>query len=143
MVRGRAPVSVDVSRHMNRARSLVFALLTFAVGCTAAASAVSEREIGHYPFIANSERAATIRNGYKRITVGMTPAEVAAVLGESDEIRSLYEPKIKDGNVAGYTHWYIIRRLVKSGSADKKQESLVRVSFNLNDRVTKIDAWGL
>ncbi len=67
----------------------------------------------------------------------------AAVLGEPDEIRTLHEPKVKNGKIVGYTHWYIIRRLVKNGSAAQKQESLVRVSFDLDDRVSKVDAWGL
>jgi len=142
--RSRAPVGVNVSRHMNLARPLISAILTVAVSCaTAAGRDVQEREIKAYPFIANSERAAALRNGYKRIALGMTPLQVAAVLGEPDEIRALYEPNVKNGKLIGYTHWYVIRRMVKTGSEVEKQESLVRVSFELNDRVSKIDAWGL
>ena len=110
----------------------------------AAVGAPRERELSSYPFNAPLERATQIRANYKRVAPGMSPGEVAVVLGEPDEIHSLYEPRLKkNGKVVGYTQWYIIRRLVASGSVNEKQESLVRVSFDLNDRVTRVDAWGL
>ena len=101
------------------------------------------REISSYPFIASPERVAIIRTGVTRITIGLPSSNVASVLGEPDEIRPLYEPKYKHPKIIGYTYWYIIQRLVKNGSTNQKQESLLRVSFNLNNKVTKIDSWGL
>ena len=129
---------------MNRARLLLSLPLAFAAAyANAGGAVVQDREISTYPFVANAERSTAIRAGYKRIALGMSPAQVAAVLGEPDEIRTLHEPKVKNGKIVGYTHWYIIRRLVKNGSAAEKQDSLVRVSFDLDDRVSKVDAWGL
>jgi hypothetical protein len=101
------------------------------------------REITTYPFQASQQRAATIRNGYRRITTGMSARDVKAILGDPDEVRALYEPVIRDGKLIGYTYWYVIRRLVRDGSVNEKKESLVRVSFELDDRVSRVDEWGI
>jgi hypothetical protein len=100
------------------------------------------KEITSYPFFANPERASTIQTAYVRVVTLMTPAEVKAILGEPDEIRPLYEPAIKNPKVIGHTYWYVIRRRARDGSANEKDESLVRVSFDLADRVSHIDHWG-
>lgn len=104
---------------------------------------IGTKEITTYPFLASEKRAATIRNNYKRVLVGMSPANVKAILGDPDEIRPLYEPVIKNGKVIGYTYWYVIRRLVANGSVNDKKEVLVRISLDLDDRVSRVDAWGL
>jgi hypothetical protein len=72
----------------------------------------------------------------------MTVEQVKSVLGDPDEIKELYEPKIKTPKQIGNTYWYIIQRLQESGSAVDKAEKLVRVSFSLKGRVTAIDYWG-
>ncbi len=120
-----------------------FAAAMFAMCVTANTRHAQMKEINTYPLFATPERAAKIREGFPQIRVGMSPAEVMALLGEPDEVHPLYEPRVKNAEVIGFTHWYLIRRLAKYGSVNEKQESLVRVSFSLNDRVSKIDAWGL
>lgn len=100
-------------------------------------------EISTYPFIATPERAETIRRGLTNIYVGMSRPEAVAVLGEPDEVYPLYVPRHKHGKVIGYTQWYIAQRLVKNGSANQKQESLLRLTFSLSNKVSKIDSWGL
>jgi hypothetical protein len=104
---------------------------------------ITTKEIATYPFFASPERALAIRSGFARIVAGMSPSQVASVLGEPDEVRTAYEPKIKRAKVVGYTYWYVIRRLRRDGSVVEKQEALVRVFFGLDDRVVKVDAWGL
>jgi hypothetical protein len=104
---------------------------------------IATKEISAYPFFASPERALAIRNNFGRIVAGMSPSQVASVLGEPDEVRVAYEPKIKRAKVVGYTYWYVIRRLRRDGSVIEKQEALVRVFFGLDDRVAKVDAWGL
>jgi len=106
------------------------------------AADIQEVVITTYPFFASEERAKAIRDNYRRIGAGMSPEEVASLLGAPDEIRVLYEPKIKHPKTIGYTHLYLIRRLVKNGSVNDKQEALVRVSYGLHDRVMRVDAWG-
>ncbi|MBI5262780.1 MAG: hypothetical protein HY852_13290 [Bradyrhizobium sp.] len=100
-------------------------------------------EITAYPFFASVERAATIRSNFRRIGIGMSAAEVSAILGTPDEVRPLHEPRIRRPKTIGYSHWYVIRRMVGKGSANDKQESLVRIIYGLHDRVTAVDAWGL
>lgn len=121
----------------------VFSATVILAASTSAFGVPPEREISSYPFVATHERAVAIRANYVRVTQGMSPAEVAAVLGEADEVRPLYSPQVKSREIIGYTQWYVIRRLIANGSVNDRRESLVRVSFSLNDRVTRIDAWGL
>ncbi len=101
------------------------------------------KEIAVYPFNAPPARATIIRARYKDIRPGMRVSDVKTILGEPDEIRPLYEPKVKNARLVGHTYCYVIRRLVKNGSANERQESLVRVSFSLDGSVTKVVEWGL
>jgi hypothetical protein len=104
---------------------------------------IATKEITAYPFFASPERALSIRANFGRIAAGMSRSDVASVLGEPDEVRTAYEPKIKRAKIVGYTYWYVIRRLSREGSVVEKQEALVRVLFGLDDRVVRVDAWGL
>lgn len=101
------------------------------------------KEIKTYPYVASVERADTIRGGYKKVVTNMSRADVKAILGEPDEILPLYEPIIINGTIIGYTYWYVIRRLSRTGSVNDKKESIVRINFNLDDRVSRVDSWGL
>ena len=109
------------------------------------ASGMSRDEyvIAAYPHIAGPERSAAIRAGYAKIEPGMSSAEVRAVLGEPDEVRPLYAPMAKRPDLVGQTCWYVLRRLAAHGSQRERQESVVRVSFDLDDVVTGVDVWGL
>lgn len=100
------------------------------------------REILSYPFFATPERATTVRSAYGSVRTGMSQAEVVTILGEPDEIRPLLRG-LKAGKQIGFSYWYILRRRRAEGSQIEKDESLVRVLFDLKSRVTKIDAWGL
>jgi hypothetical protein len=122
--------------------SAMMASATF-VSASAVELPTATKEITTYPFFASPERANAIRTTFRRIVAGMSPSEVVSVLGEPDEVRTTYEPKIKNPKLVGYTYWYVIRRLRRDGSFNEKQESLVRVFFGLDDRVAKVDAWGL
>ncbi len=95
-----------------------------------------------YPYYANEERASLIINQYTKIEIGSTAKEVLSVLPQPDEIRDLYEPKMYKPDIIGSTYWYIIQRKAESGSVIEKDEKLVRVSFDLKGRVTKVDKWG-
>lgn len=99
---------------------------------------IVERVITDYPFIASPERMAAIRENYRRVEPGMRADEVELILGEPDEIRTLFEPKIKNPEAIGYTYWYVIQRLAANGSENKKQESLVQLTFGFDDRVSTI-----
>lgn len=100
-----------------------------------------EKHITKYPFVSTPERSEEITANYTKIKNGMTEIQVEALLGAPDEIRPLYEPKIKHGKLIGHTYWYILRRTRDSGSVKEKDESLVRVSFDSNGNVTHVDRW--
>ncbi len=119
---------------------LVFAV-TPTVNC-ADESFFIYREIATYPFEASPERAEIIKSEYKQVMLGMEPNAVMVILGEPDEIRPLYEPVKVHAKHIGYTYWYVIKRATTNGSADDKQEALVRISFDINGRVNHVDHWG-
>lgn len=96
----------------------------------------------NYPYIASSDRATLIKNGYNKIKEGDTKSSVLNILNEPDEIHELYEPIKYKPNVIGITYWYIVQRITNSGSENDKNEILVRVTFGLNEKVTKIDRMG-
>ena len=94
-----------------------------------------------YPYFATPERTESIEGGYKKIKTGMAVNEVKVILGEPDEIKDLYEPKIKTRKIIGFTYWYLIQRMKSTGSQNERNEKLVRISFNLNGEVTGVDRW--
>lgn len=113
------------------------------VGGMASGMSGDERVIATYPHIAGPERSAAIRAGYVRIKPGMSSADVRDILGEPDEVRPLYAPMAKHPKTIGQTCWYVLRRLAEHGSQSERQESAVRVSFDLQGAVSAVDAWGL
>lgn len=94
-----------------------------------------------YPYYASPEREKTILTGYQNVKVGMSVGEVKKLLGEPDETHDLYEPNIKSGKKIGFTYWYLIQRIRNSGSQRERNEKLVRVSFGLDGKTTRIDKW--
>ena len=113
------------------------------VGGMASGMSGDERVIATYPHISDPQRSAAIRAGYLRIKPGMSLADVRDILGEPDEIRPLYAPMAKHPKAIGQTYWYVLQRLVEHGSQSERQESAVRVSFDLDGVVIVVDAWGL
>ncbi len=95
-----------------------------------------------YPYIASKQRTSQIKENFRKIQIGMNEGEVRSILGEPDEILPLYEPiKMNPGQI-GTTYWYLIQRMSDRGSVAGKDEKLVRISFNLNEKVTGVDHWG-
>lgn len=128
------------------ARLLIFVLLalpTLSLLAQSAMSRIDEKTIEHYPFVASVARSERIFAGYRQVKPGMSVSEVNALLGEADEIRALFSPTSKNAKPIGHTRWYVLRRLTDNGSANDKQEAVVRVSFNLQGRVSAVDTWGL
>ncbi|MDH5218269.1 MAG: DUF3862 domain-containing protein [Gammaproteobacteria bacterium] len=97
-------------------------------------------EIQH-PYFASPERVKTIQEGYKKIKTGMDINQVKEILGEPDEIKDLYEPKIKTSKIVGFTYWYLIQRIKSTGGQNERNEKLVRISFELNGAVIRVDRW--
>jgi hypothetical protein len=90
------------------------------------------------PLRASPQREAEILRGSGDIKSGMTAADVERLVGTPDQVLPLYEPVVKNAKQIGTTHWYIIEE-----SSDKPANSkAVRVSFDLDGRVTAIDRLG-
>ena len=95
-----------------------------------------------YPYYASQERKQIILDGYQKIKTGMDTNEVKRLLGQPDEVLDLYDPRnIKAGRKVGFTYWYLMQRARASCSQIEKDEKLVRVSFDLNSKVTHVDRW--
>lgn len=95
-----------------------------------------------YPYFAKETRETRIRSRFREISSGMSTEQVKMILGDPDQIKNLFEPKVKSPRRIGQTYWYLIQRLSDSGSVEEKDEKLVRVSFDLNGVVTGVDHWG-
>ena len=106
------------------------------------ANPFAPRSIGNDPFVASDERAARIRGKYHEVTAGMIVSGVKLLLGEPDEVRPLYEADGESGKLLGHTFSYVLRRWEADGSAAEKNEELVRVSFDLSGKVTRVDYQG-
>ena len=100
------------------------------------------KEISAYPFISPPDKIAVIQSRYKEILKGMTAAQVKSILGEPDEVKPTFEPRIWNAKQTGYLYIYVTRRLVKNGSVNERQESLIRVTFDFNGLVVKVHQWG-
>jgi len=115
---------------------LALAIPLLSAGCKEA-SPQNTPEIA-YPYQAMPKREAAIRAGYPKIATGMTTQDIHRLMGKPDQVRVLYEPKIKNSKQIGWTHWYLIRREREQDVTEK----IVRVSVDLDGRVTKVDHWG-
>jgi hypothetical protein len=100
------------------------------------------KSIRDYPFAASGERATRIRAKYHDVTIGMIVSGVKMLLGEPDEVGPLYGADGKSGKVIGHAYGYVLRRRKEDGSAVEKDEELVRVSFDLSGRVSRVDYLG-
>ncbi len=94
-----------------------------------------------YPYYATPERAKAINSGYHKIKIGLTVNEVVNIIGKPDEIHDLREPIKINGKKIGFTYWYLLQRIQENGSQNDKNERLVRVSFDLNGKVFRVDKW--
>jgi hypothetical protein len=90
------------------------------------------------PYEATPERARQIRDGYHRVRLGASVAEVTTVLGDPDEVHPRYEPFIYRPRRIGTVDLYYLAK------PDDRSENMrgVRVSFDLDGRVSKVDHWG-
>jgi hypothetical protein len=122
--------------------SVLILAITLSSNPIFARSEVAEKLIKSYPYYASEQRTAQIKSRYKQIQKGMTTEQVKKLLGEPDEIRPAYEPKIWNPKQIGYTHWYLIQRKNDTGSQNDRDEKLVRIFYDFKWSVVKVDHWG-
>jgi outer membrane protein assembly factor BamE (lipoprotein component of BamABCDE complex) len=115
----------------------------FLCGCKTTETASPENEIV-YPYRAAPAREKAIKEGLRKIVVGMPKSEVLKIMGEPDEINKIYNTldSMKNGHATGYVYVYLIQRKKKLGSFVERQEILVKLRFNLNDVLSSIEKEG-
>jgi outer membrane protein assembly factor BamE (lipoprotein component of BamABCDE complex) len=115
----------------------------FLCGCETTEPAPPANEIV-YPYRATPAREKEIREGMRKLVVGMPKAEVMKIMGEPDEINKIYSTldSMDKGHASGLIYVYLIQRKKKLGSFVERQEILVKLRFNLNDILTSIDKEG-
>ena len=97
-----------------------------------------------YPYDASPERRAQIVNGAPKVALGMTPAQVTAILDGPDEVMDLFRRSDVEHAPIGYTYWYIVqRKAAPQDSPVDDEQQLIRVCFGLDNAVTSVDYWGL
>ncbi len=98
-----------------------------------------------YPYYASQERRDTIENGCGELRTGMYSDEVKGILGEPDEVNDTLRPEDilnKNAEPVGYSYVYLIQRLCETGSVDERDEILLRLHFDLENKLTRIDGVG-
>jgi len=94
-----------------------------------------------YPYYAPQERRDTIENGYSELRLGMYAADVKGILGDPDEVNDTLHPSDilnKNAEPIGYSYVYLVQRLCESGSVNEKDEILLRLHFDLEDKLIRI-----
>ena len=98
-----------------------------------------------YPYNAPTEKAYRITQNYQSLKVGMPQTDVQQLLGEPDEKNHLYnnadhfESRKSDGEV-----WlYLVQRLKPYGGSYERKEKSVRLEFDLNRKLTRIEPIGM
>jgi hypothetical protein len=119
---------------------LALAAPFFGVSCAVVGARENHLPEITYPYSASAERAAFILNGYLLVKVGMSQAEVDEIFPGPDEVNPVYDA-VKQGEKIGYSHVYLLKREQKHGSMNERKEHLVRIGFDLNHRVVRIDKW--
>ena len=94
-----------------------------------------------YPYLANNDRVLQIEGGVKHVTSGSSKSEAVMSMGKPDEVNETQDKNNWTKRI-GYSFVYLVRRDRENGSVNEKNEKLVRVHFNQEDIVTRIDFVG-
>jgi hypothetical protein len=127
---------------MRYAYLFVVALWISAQGCGRAVS--QKPKPLSYPYKAPAAREAQILDGAPKVSQGMAAAQVKVFLGEPDDVMDLFRRSDVEHKPVGFTYWYIIQRnTAPLDEAIDENQMLVRVCFDLDNKVTSVDYWGL
>lgn len=93
-----------------------------------------------YPYYASKERQERINNGYLLVREGMGVKDVEYLIGTPDEINDVFDKNNWDKKI-GFSYVYLLERIVPQGSVNEKKEKLVRVMFDVDNKVIRVDKW--
>ena len=100
-----------------------------------------KNDVISYPYIASPVRQKFILDNYSQVKVGQTANEVKTILGTPEKTSPWYEARIYKPKQIGFTFIYLLQQLKEHGSQNDKAVKLVRISFDLKGKVSKIDQW--
>ena len=93
-----------------------------------------------YPYYASKERQERINKGYLLVQEGMGVEDVEYLIGAPDEINDVFDKNNWDKKI-GFSYVYLLERIVPHGSVNEKKEKLVRVMFDVENKVIRVDKW--
>lgn len=92
-----------------------------------------------YPYQASPARILDIQRGRSLIQVGSSREQVEERLGQPDETRPLFEPRMFRPERIGTTYWYFTS---KTRADDLPTTTFIRITIDLNGSVVAIDTFG-
>jgi len=90
-------------------------------------------------YVASPARERQIREGIVRVRPGMSASEVKSILREPDQVMDLMMGGPEEQRVVGETWWYFVQR--EAGPPSKVK--VVRISIGQDEKVIKVDFWGM
>ncbi|UDQ97167.1 hypothetical protein AAEX28_08975 [Lentisphaerota bacterium WC36G] len=94
------------------------------------------------PYKASAERFQQIINAQRVLRVNDTEERVLKIAGEPDEVRNISTSLDSTGERVGYAFIYLIQRQSEHGSIIQRGEKNLKIIFNNNNIVTRIESNG-
>ena len=79
---------------------------------------------------------------YAKISIGMSPLEVQEIIGAPSQVNSLYGLPMRIGRPSDKigTTWFYLK---EPKPKDRLGDHVLAVRFDLDEKVMKVDGWGL
>lgn len=115
--------------------------ISFLTSCETALSPVSNIK---YPYRADAEKERNIIENAKKILNGMGSENVRKILGEPDEINQTYKTteEMQARTPSGFSYVYLIQRMKEFGTISERNEKLLRIYFDKDERVSRTERIG-
>ena len=124
--------------------SLFLSLIAIAIlsGCNTSQLPADTRQ---YPYSAPPEKARRILNNYRLLKPGMDQESVLKLMGAPDEKNQLYAntQHFESRDTDGEAWEYLIFRRQAYGSMVERGEQSVRLEFDINKKLQRIEPVGL
>jgi len=96
-----------------------------------------------YPYVATAARHASILSGLPKVATGITADQVLRLIGEPDEDNPTYDSKdARTAKTKGHSFVYLLERKTNTGSVIERAERLIRIHFDLDNKVVRVDRVG-
>jgi len=119
-------------------------LLAWTSGCNSEMDSGSADPL-QYPYHAPPEKADRITRCYRQLKNGMTQPEVVKLMGEPEEKNQLYKSaaEFEQRKASGEIWVYLLQRLQPYGGITERKEQAVRLEFDKQQKLQRIDTVGI